>query len=658
MLRSGAARSATAGLTAKVTVPVRAASQRGWRPGGFSLVEAVTAVGIFSLVAAAMLTLAMAAFSSDQRREQLLTAQALAQEGLEAARSIRNFRFKDLVPGDWGLRVAAGVWAFGAGSDTIGPYTRTIRVGAVYRDQGGFGGVVDSGSPGATIDPDSRTVTASVKWPSLSGVPQTFSLATILTRWSLKRWMTDRVTDFAAGARNSVEITAAADGEVRLADAGNWTQAAVSHTVDIGGNEDAADCAIDEARQVLYVATSARGAGRPEFYGYDIAGVTSAVNPLATVAAVEVGQTANALAVDGGYAYLATSHNSQELMVIRVVDVTLLPSWNTPGGGANANDVAVAGGVAYLVTDASGAQPELYAVDVAAPASMPATPRGTAEIGQNVNAVTVASNGAYAYLATDDNNGELVVVRLSDYQVVQRVNAGGNGNASDVAVRGNRLYLTKLQDSGAELYVYNAANPGSIPATPLGAVELNANALHLDVQGGYAFVTTDAGSAELLVVDLGTLAPPIIVNLPGSAAADSVCVFGAYADVVSRANQAEVMVVRGAEASGRFAPVGTFTSLPFDGGAATAVWDRVAWTASGDGAITLLIRTAATEAQLSAARWVGPDGTTATRYATPGLPVRLDPGATGSRWVQFRAFLAAPSDTLTPVLEDVTLFYD
>jgi len=69
-----------------------------------------------------------------------------------------------------------------------------------------------------------------------------------------------------------------------------------------------------------------------------------------------------------------------------------------------------------------------------------------------------------------------------------------------------------------------------------------------------------------------------------------------------------------------------------------------------------MIRTASTEVGLSSATWVGSDGTDLTRYSTSGTGITTDPGASGTQWVQWKAFLSG-SGTATPIVLDVTLKY-
>lgn len=627
---------------------------------GFSLVEVVVALGIFSLLAGTVLTLALGSFSADQRGEHLTRAQALAREGLEAVRSIRHHNFSDLTSGGHGLSRAAGYWTLAGEAEALGPYTRTITIGDAYRDNGGQGALVADGTPGATLDPLTKRVTSTVTWLALTGTTGRTQVVTLMTDWLARRWLQDTGADFATGRRDSTQLTAAADGEVRLASLGDWSNPQALQSVNIEGKADATDCAVDPLNQVLYVVTNERGRGQPEFYAYDIADVTATTTGLFTLGTTEVGQDSQAVAVHGGHAYLATDRNRAELMVVRLSDFTRLGSWDTPASDADAHDVYATGTVAYVVTKNSRSQPEFFAINIADPAAIPATPLGAAEIGSDVNAVAIAADGAYAFLATADDAGELTVVRLSDYAVVRRIDLVGlthADDATDVTVDGTLVVVVRKNSRRAELYTFDAATPARMSATPVGFVELGRDASHLAVQGGLAYVATTGGSVGLVVVDLQTYRQLGSFPAVSRADAQSVCVWGAQAYLISKADAAEVVVVRGAHGGSAVAPVGSFTSSSFDSGFAGTVWKSLTWTGFGPGTITLRLRTADTAANLNTARWVGQDGTAATAYAAPGQTIRLDPNATGPRWIQYRAYLEHPTGSTSPVVEDVTLSY-
>ncbi len=640
---------------------IRVVDQRGDpRCGGFSLIEALVALGIFSILAATVLTLALGAFSADLRGEHATRAEALAQEGLEAARSIGRANFSELQTGPHGLSRAGGSWALSGVAETVGSYTRTIAIGAVYRDNGGQGIEVPAGSVGAVVDPLSRRVTSTASWLSVTGATARVNLVTLLTNWSgtALRWLHDTISDFTAGQRSSTQLTATGNGEVRLASLGDWTNPRTLLSLDVAGSEDATACAVDAVNQVLYVTTNQRDDGQTEFFAYDLANVSGGAGSLPLLGSTEIGHGLNAVAVHAGHAYLATNQDAEELSVVRLSDFLRRATWDTPLSGADARDVFATGTVAYLVTKNSGTLPEFFAINIADPGAIPASPLGTAEIGADVNAVAVSADGTHAFLATGDNAGELTVVRLADYAVVRRVDLAGSDDATDVAVAGTTVYVVRDKSSAAaEFVALDAANPASMSAAPLGSTELGKDATGVAILGHQAFVAVKGGSAGLMAIDLNTFNLQGSFDAPGGADTGSVCASGAHAYVVSKANSNEVVVVQGASGGSDYAANGAFTSAQFDSGSARTVWTSLGWTSSGTGTIQLRLRTADTAAHLATARWAGPDGASATAYATPGQSITLDPGATGSRWIQFRAYLTTSDQSATPVLEDVSLYY-
>lgn len=102
---------------------------------------------------------------------------------------------------------------------------------------------------------------------------------------------------------------------------------------------------------------------------------------------------------------------------------------------------------------------------------------------------------------------------------------------------------------------------------------------------------------------------------------------------------------------------GTFTTPPFDSASDTTTWKKLQWKSSGVGPISFRIRTANTEQNLKKAQWVGPDGTRKTVYTqSAGQRLVTDPGATGKRFLQWKAYLAGLG-SWTPILEDITVTF-
>ena len=128
---------------------------------GFSLVEAVLALGIFMLIAAVLVGAFAFAVQSVQVAGANSRAMLLAEEGLEAARSLRDTSYSSLTAGTYGL-TAAGVWALSGTSDNNGIFNRHLDV-------------ADSGSY-------TKIITSTVSYNTGLGT-STFSLTTQLTNW-------------------------------------------------------------------------------------------------------------------------------------------------------------------------------------------------------------------------------------------------------------------------------------------------------------------------------------------------------------------------------------------------------------------------------------------------------------------------------------------
>lgn len=95
---------------------------------GFFLIEAILATAVFALlvtVVAGSLVYGReaVALAGDRAR-----ATMLAEEGLEAARNIRDSHYSDLLIGTHGLAVVGGEWQLSGSSDATGIFTRELSV--------------------------------------------------------------------------------------------------------------------------------------------------------------------------------------------------------------------------------------------------------------------------------------------------------------------------------------------------------------------------------------------------------------------------------------------------------------------------------------------------------------------------------------------------
>jgi len=94
----------------------------------FSIVEALLAIALFSGTVTMMITTLIYAQESNLAASNLNKAAFIADEGLEAVKSIRNEFFTNITNGNYKLVASTGVYTLQPGIETIGDFTREITI--------------------------------------------------------------------------------------------------------------------------------------------------------------------------------------------------------------------------------------------------------------------------------------------------------------------------------------------------------------------------------------------------------------------------------------------------------------------------------------------------------------------------------------------------
>ena len=134
-----------------------------FKKSGFSLVEVILASSIFILLVTALVGAYLYGEESTMRAGNRARAVLLAEEGLEAARNLRDADFTNLSDGVHGLATLSNEWIFSGSSDVTGIFTRQITI--------------------STVDADRKEVISAVTWqqnPQRSG---SVSSVTYLSNW-------------------------------------------------------------------------------------------------------------------------------------------------------------------------------------------------------------------------------------------------------------------------------------------------------------------------------------------------------------------------------------------------------------------------------------------------------------------------------------------
>lgn len=123
---------------------------------GQSVFELLLAISVFTIGVSTIIYLTLDSNAIALRSTDRTHALLLAQEGLEATRSIRDADFENLVAGSYGLGIQNGQWTFQENPDTLGKFTRTISIintSIGGNESGGSTGGINGGSiNNGTID--------------------------------------------------------------------------------------------------------------------------------------------------------------------------------------------------------------------------------------------------------------------------------------------------------------------------------------------------------------------------------------------------------------------------------------------------------------------------------------------------------------------------
>lgn len=620
------------------------------RQPGQSLLEVMVALGILVMIIAALARFIVGASADVQWSREQIAAAFYAQEGLEAVQSIAERRFEELSPGTHGLNTASGFYTLSGTSNAWAPYLRSITVAAVQRD--GAGNIVASEG---SADDNARLVTTEVTWPRPRGGVGIVSFLQYVTSWQKLLWLIDTFPQFTTGARNSTASTNVRDGEVQLRSLEDLDYPVSHLTVDIAGNADVMSLAIDRDRDELFL-TTGNQAGGDELFVYDTSNITGGTMPL--LRSADVGNTSRGLAIGPDYVFILSHDTAREVRVIRRRDMALIAEWDLPSN-ASPNAILLDSSIHRVYVGMKrGAGGEFYMLDVANPAVFSPIILAEVEVGKDVTGVAVGLG--HAYLTTTDADGELRIVNLADANVQATCDLPGNQDGQGVELHGNRLFITRDVGSEAEFaeYTVDVANPRNCAyilahrpvSTQIGDTPL---AFTVDMETNRAFITVADTGDSLLIFNLTSLTSHL-TTLASATMCDAVMFLGSHIYIGCRDNEKTLQLLRGRSGGGSFSFWGTYTAPAFDGGGSAITWGAFSATEAGNGITTYRIRTASTQEGLTNALWVGSDGTEGTVFQGDGETVVPSTSASGTRWIQWKAYLTGDG-TQTPSVDDVTI---
>jgi hypothetical protein len=299
------------------------------------------------------------------------------------------------------------------------------------------------------------------------------------------------------------------------------------------------------------------------------------------------------------------SSGYKAIKVINISNPASPTVYSTFATSGKVYDIKIVDGYAYCGIDYDWRGFQI--VNISNPASLSSV--STLSVGEEVNAVAV--QGPYAFLGTENHDDSFYVVNISDPahpSVAAHLDI--NEEIQDLEIQGDYVYAA-LDDNANGLAAINISTPTAPYLAYKSDVYGKATSVFTDEN--YLYMTIDVNNRGLII--LGT-------------------------------------TVLETQASG------TYLSDIFDTGSSDTKYNFITWASEPvpGGTVKFQIRTASSEAGIASATFVGSNGTSSTYYETPKTIITVDPGASGTRFVQFKAYVESDGVT-SPMVESVTVNY-
>lgn len=630
---------------------------------GQSLLELLVAMAVFVLVVSGIMFLTMDAHVANRQGAERSKATLLAQEGMEAAVSIRNRSWKDLADGKYGLSYQGkNFWEFTKSPDVIDKYTRLVTISPVHRDLSG--NVVTSGGK---ADPSTKKITSLVTWDFQPDRKSEVVLESYITNWKSVQWIQTTQAQFndPAATKTNVVVTNNQDGEILLAQGeGSYgNQFRVDSTAGILDMTDrtyrismrfTAQHTMDVTGFLLYL-QAVVGNNQPT-YRYGLQADNNG-NP----SGVWLG------ARNQGYVdYQATAGATGWTQIYGLNDAVtltvgmtyhLVVQWQSTNPGNNK----------YISLRASQPLNKLIPYDQTA--------------DPNSSVLTSRNNGSTWTVSADTQ--PIYVLRSSNGQFEGNpYHTYTNTSLNSTNWSGENFTLSSDQTVSKVNFMARRAPSGPLPNADLAVSLVNVNTGVVLGSGTVNGLTISYANYTIVFSSPINLSSGVTYRLIFSTAATNsfyqvrrLDTFSsqAYAGITyqgttsiyaSTTNGGSTWTANSNYDLGGYyfttltgyVSSGDYISTPFDTGSANVAHNFLAWTATLPSGTTLRfqIRQAAAQPSLSSAQWVGPDGTSSTYFNSPGQIIF---GTTGLRWIQYRAYLTSTGAD-TPVLSDVTWDYE
>lgn len=613
--------------------------KKSFKKSAFSLVEILLGLAIFAVFSAGVFYLSIDSLDTNIKHQNENEALLYAQEGLEAARMIRNKNFTYLVNGEYGLSSTGSTWDFITSPETINDfYTRTITVEDAYRDENG--NIAESG----TVDTNVKKITSRVDWSWKNYLAKTISLVTYLSDWTGNQWMQTTCTNFNTGTLEDIDVS---EGSPPPEDNCVLTLSVVEEASEFYAEADVGAHGTDVAinSNYAYVAVSKTNEG------FSVVDISDIANPN-VIKKMDVNGKGKTIIYDSNHVYMGIESSSKGLAIIDVSNPNNPVIKSTTNIGGSGNRMAKVGNYLYVGVDATSNSFKIYDV------SNPSSPVFKGQKNISAKTYTVEVSGAYAYIGTSDSTKGLQIINISDPtspQVSSTLNVSSQGIKA-VKLNGTIVYVGKDTTSNS-LGVVNISNPLSPQLSS--SLEVGAKIQDLAIQGDYLYGALDSNHPTIAAVNISQPSSPYLAyNLDAGGKGTGITANEDYVIMTMDVSN-EGLIIVGTTVEGS-ATSGTYTSSIFDTGSSTTRYNAIEWALTAGawtGAVQMQIRTSSSSGGIESATWVGSDGTNSTYYTNSPSTIVTDPNTSGTRYIQVNIFLSSDGVN-SPGLDYFTIDYN
>ncbi len=422
---------------------------------GLLLLDILVGVAVFAILIGSVIFTLLMSQRSILKSGDKMQATFLAQQALEAVRTMRDNDFDSITtPGTYGIIIQDDVWVLDGTSVTQDGFTVSITL--------------------ANVDSD-VSATANVSWAIGQLREGDVSLSAQYSNWR------------------------------RITPIGDWSL--ITHQ---GQYEDTGVLFNNAVTKDEYLFVTSGIDGEHTGAGLYIFTVANTGDPTRILSAFSLGHPAYDLEIYGDYLIVA-EHNSTE---IQIYDTTTLPtslsavaSINVAGSGL-VRSIDIVGSTLYVGSRTGTGNPNSIAVYNIADINDINSP-GTFDESATYN--SVSGVGDNVYVATNIPTSELRIIDAIDTgNPVIHTSSGGAAlpdatEATSIkAVQNYALIGRAPSDTVEEIYLFDIGTHSPLSATPLNTQEAGArvNAVDMDEGETYGFIASELSNKEFSIIDI------------------------------------------------------------------------------------------------------------------------------------------------------------